>query len=103
MIYAVESETASGWCLPEAQLAISGIQVARAIYDTLVQPDASGEMAPMLAESVEPNDTFDEWTILLRQGVTFHDGSPFSADDTTATLAGPPRRWPSAAKLTCIM
>ncbi len=28
---------------------------------------------------------------------------PFSADDTTATLAGPPRRWPSAAKLTCIM
>ncbi len=29
--------------------------------------------------------------------------SPFSAEDTTATLAGPPRRWPSAAKLTCIM
>ncbi len=28
---------------------------------------------------------------------------PFSADDTTATLAGPPRRWPRAAKLTCIM
>ena len=28
---------------------------------------------------------------------------PLSADDTTATLAGPPRRWPSAAKLTCIM
>ena len=28
---------------------------------------------------------------------------PLRADDTTATLAGPPRRWPSAAKLTCIM
>jgi len=28
---------------------------------------------------------------------------PFSAEDTTLTLAGPPRRWPSAAKLTCIM
>ena len=80
MIYAVESETASGWCLPEAQLAISGIQVARAIYDTLVQPDASGEMAPMLAESVEPNDTFDSWTILLRQGVTFHDGTDLTAE-----------------------
>ena len=28
---------------------------------------------------------------------------PFSAELTTDTLAGPPRRWPSAAKLTCIM
>ena len=28
---------------------------------------------------------------------------PLSADDTTATLAGPPRMCPSAAKLTCIM
>jgi len=28
---------------------------------------------------------------------------PLSAELTTATLAGPPRRWPSAAKLTCIM
>ena len=80
MIYAVESETASGWCLPEAQLAISGIQAARAIYDTLAQPDASGEMAPMLAESVEPNDTFDSWTILLRQGVTLHDGTDLTAE-----------------------
>ena len=28
---------------------------------------------------------------------------PFSADDTTATFAGPPRMWPSAANDTCIM
>ncbi len=28
---------------------------------------------------------------------------PLSADEATATLAGPPRRWPRAAKLTCIM
>ena len=50
VIYALESETNSGWCLQEAQLAISGIQVARAIYDTLVQPDESGEMQPMQAQ-----------------------------------------------------
>ncbi len=31
------------------------------------------------------------------------DTSPFSPDETTATFAGPPRRWPSSAKLTCIM
>ena len=79
VIYALESETNSGWCLQEAQLAISGIQVARAIYDTLVQPDESGEMQPMLAESVEPNATFDSWTIKIRPGITFHDGSKLDA------------------------
>ena len=34
----------------------------------------------MLAESVEPNDTFDSWTILLRQGVTLHDGTDLTAE-----------------------
>ena len=37
--YALEAETSSGWCLPEATLAVSGIQVACAIYDTLTIPD----------------------------------------------------------------
>ena len=46
--YGLEAETASGWCLPEAQLAISGIQVARTIYDTLTAPDADGEIKPFL-------------------------------------------------------
>ena len=31
------------------------------------------------------------------------DTMPFRAEETTATLAGPPRRWPSSAIDTCIM
>ncbi len=31
------------------------------------------------------------------------DTRPLTAEDTTATLAGPPRRWPSKANDTCIM
>jgi peptide/nickel transport system substrate-binding protein len=73
--YGLEAETASGWCLPEAQLAISGIQVARAIYDTLTAPDENGEIKPFLAESVEPNEDYTVWTIKLRDGITFHDGT----------------------------
>ncbi|MEZ5372696.1 MAG: ABC transporter substrate-binding protein [Microthrixaceae bacterium] len=80
VIYALEAETNAGWCLPESQLAISGIQVAKTIYDTLVQPDADGNMVPMLAESIEPNDTFDEWTITIREGIKFHDGSDLDAE-----------------------
>ena len=30
---------------------------------------------PYLAESVEPNADFTEWTITLRDGITFHDGT----------------------------
>ena len=80
VIYALEGETNSGWCLQEAQLAISGIQVARSIYDTLLQPDESGDMKPMLAQSVEPNETYDSWTIKLREGVKFHDGTDLTAE-----------------------
>ena len=79
VVYGLEAETADGWCLPEAQLAISGIQVARTIYDTLTRPNADGEYEPWLASAVEPNEDFTQWTITVRDGVTFHDGTPLDA------------------------
>ena len=78
--YGLEAETGDGWCLQEAQLAISGIMVSRSIYDTLTAPNAEGEYVPYLARSVDPNDDFTEWTITLRDGVTFHDGSDLTAE-----------------------
>ena len=80
VVYGLEAETTDGWCLPEAQLAISGIMVAQAIYDTLTRPNAEGEIEPWLAESVDPNEDSTVWTITLRDGVTFHDGSPLTAE-----------------------
>ncbi len=79
LIYALEAENSGGWCLPEAQLDASGIIVARAIYDTLTVPNEDGDYVPFLAESVEPNDDFSQWTIKLRDGVTFHDGTALDA------------------------
>jgi peptide/nickel transport system substrate-binding protein len=75
VVYAQEAEVAGGLCLPEAQLDISGINYARTIYDTLTAPNENGEIVPFLAQSVEPNATYDEWTITLREGITFHDGT----------------------------
>ena len=80
LTYAITAETSGGWCLPEAQLVAPGVQVARAVYDQLTAPDENGEIAPFLAEEVVPNDTFDTWTIGLREGITFHDGSPLDAE-----------------------
>ena len=77
--YGLEAETSGGWCLAEGQLAISGIQVARSIYDTLTAPDADGKYKPFLAESVTPNANFTQWNVKLRSGVKFSDGSPLTS------------------------
>ncbi|MCZ7528348.1 MAG: ABC transporter substrate-binding protein [Acidimicrobiia bacterium] len=80
IVYGLESESSGGWCLPEAQLALSGAQVARAVYEPLTMPNADGEYVPYLATAVTPNADFTEWTIELPEGVTFHDGSPLTAE-----------------------
>ncbi len=80
LVYGLEAETSGGWCLPEAQLAISGIQVARTIYEPLTVPNEDGEYVPYLAESVTPNAKATEWTIELREGVKFHDGTDMTAE-----------------------
>ena len=77
--YGLEAETADGWCLPEAQLAISGIMVARSIYDTLTRPDANGEYQPWLAQSVTPSNDYKTWTIKIRPNIKFTDGTPLTA------------------------
>ena len=66
---------------PQKTTAYFSFEVLENIFDTLVQPDADLEMRPALAESwtVSPDQLL--WTFHLRRGVTFHDGSPFTADD----------------------
>jgi peptide/nickel transport system substrate-binding protein len=57
----------------------TGRNVTYAIFDPLVTRDAEGNVRPYLAESVEPNDDFTEWTLTLRPDVRFHDGTPLNA------------------------
>ena len=52
-----------------------------AVYEQLAQFDESLKAVPVLAESWEPNETGSEWTVKLRQGVTFHNGDKFTAQD----------------------
>ncbi|MCU0267139.1 MAG: ABC transporter substrate-binding protein [Acidimicrobiales bacterium] len=64
---------------PTNNLSIGAQYVASSIYDPLVAPDENGELQGRLAESVEPNDDATVWTITAREGITFHDGTPFDA------------------------
>ncbi|WP_040609331.1 ABC transporter substrate-binding protein [Pseudooceanicola batsensis] len=49
------------------------------IYESLVSRNPSLELVPELAESWEPGP--DGWTFKLREGVKFHDGADFTAED----------------------
>jgi peptide/nickel transport system substrate-binding protein len=84
--YGLESETGSGWCPSTQRLAISGIMVATAIYDTLTVPNSKGEIVPYLAKSITSNDDSTEWVVTLREGVTFHDGTPVDATAVKGAL-----------------
>jgi peptide/nickel transport system substrate-binding protein len=52
----------------------------------LARVGADGTPQPELATSWTPSDDIKTWTFKLRQGVTFHDGTPFGADDVVATF-----------------
>ena len=55
-------------------------KVCDVIYDTLVQfKDDTTEIEPALAEAWESSTDGLIWTFYLRQGVEFHDGTPFNA------------------------
>lgn len=58
----------------------AGFNVAYAVFDPLMIKNGEGEVEPYLAESLEPNDDFTEWTLTLRPDVTFHDGTPLDAE-----------------------
>jgi len=49
------------------------------IYDKLMEDTVDGIYEPYLAESLEPNETLDEWTMKLREGVTFHNGEALTS------------------------
>jgi peptide/nickel transport system substrate-binding protein len=53
--------------------------IALGIYDPLTTW-IDGKLEPYLAESFESNDALDEWTVVLREGVLFHDDTPLNAD-----------------------
>ena len=58
-----------------------------ALYDSLFLMGPDYKTAePRLALSAEPNKDASIWTIKLRDGVTWHDGKPFTADDVIYTM-----------------
>lgn len=58
----------------------------RLVYDTLLTSQADGSLEPELATEWEIADDGLTYTFELREGVTFHNGEPFTADDVVFTF-----------------
>ena len=57
-------------------------QVTESLYSYEINGTA---VEPALATSCEPNADLTVWTCKLREGVTFHDGTAFDAQDVLAS------------------
>ncbi len=71
----------------------SNSAMARNIFDGLINQDDKQQLKPGLALAWQPVDD-TTWEFKLRQGVKFHDGSDFTAEDVAATI----RRVPLASQ-----
>ena len=56
------------------------------VFDRLIGVDKDFSPIPELALSWSSNDDLTEWTLELREGVKFHDGSEFDADDVVYSI-----------------
>jgi peptide/nickel transport system substrate-binding protein len=61
--------------------------LAHQVYEPLLQRDMAGAIIPALATDWAPHsDDPTIWVFNLREGVTFHDGAEFNADDVVFSL-----------------
>src|SRR5699024_11711272 len=59
------------------------------IFETLLALDDDYEIKPMIAEDYDVSEDEKEYTIHLREGVQFHDGTTVEAEDAIAST----ERW----------
>jgi peptide/nickel transport system substrate-binding protein len=71
---------------PHTSTAFASFRLLELIYEPLVNLDANLNVVPALAESWAFSDDAMQLTMNLRQGVTFHDGSEFTAADVVASF-----------------
>lgn len=70
---------------PARTYTTTGWSIVHSVYDALVEFGADGSVVPLAAESFTTRDaiTFD---VTLRQGMTFHDGSPVTTAAITRSI-----------------
>jgi peptide/nickel transport system substrate-binding protein len=68
------------------------------VYEGLVKLDGTGKIVPLLAESWTVSDDQKTYTFTLRKGVTFANGTPFTAEDAAFSIDRVKTGWKPAVK-----
>ncbi len=96
MAFAANDSTVRVVIIPPARLTPgylgdgAGAIFASFVYDWLFRIDGvTGKVVPSLVESYTTSADATVWTMKLHQGVTFHNGDAFTADDVVYTV----NRW----------
>ena len=86
LVYGLEADTATPWTPAKSVCAISCHMVMRSVFDPLTLYGEDETVQPNLLESFEANEDNTQWTLTPREGVVFHDGTPFDAAAIVANL-----------------
>jgi ABC-type transport system substrate-binding protein len=78
-------DTFPGFCFAN-NAANSALMATRTIYETLFEKTKGGDMVGLLAKNAAPSADMKTWTINLREGIKFHDGTPMNAAAVKANL-----------------
>ena len=76
LVYGLDADTANGWAPYRSSLAGSGNLVISLVSDSLFKVSDAGEPVPLLVQSVDHNADYTQWTMHIRDGIKFQDGSP---------------------------
>ncbi|HLF27866.1 MAG TPA: ABC transporter substrate-binding protein [Anaerolineae bacterium] len=85
-VWMQNAEPLSLYCADETDG--ESLRACEQIFDPLLTYEIGGvAVEPNIAEMPVANDDLTEWTVTLRDGVTFSDGTPLTAQDVVATYA----------------
>jgi len=90
---------------PHVATAFSSFRVMEQVYEGLMRFDSDSALQPALAESFDVSDDGLTYTFNLRSGVTFHDGSAFTANDVKFSferVLNPDTASPQASRINSI-
>lgn len=91
---------------PADHTATLTMDVLDPIYESLTRFDQNLQVAPSLATKWNVDSSGTKWTLELRRGVCFHDGTPFDAQavvDSFNRLLDPDRRLAGASRIRTIV
>jgi ABC-type transport system substrate-binding protein len=86
IVWMQNAEPLSLYCADETDG--ESLRACEQIFDPLLVYEIGGTaVEPNIADLPTANDDLTEWTVVLREGVTFSDGAPVTAQDVVATYA----------------